>query len=233
MASPVFYGNVHFMGVARMDRGEGCIMASYSHGADTNLEGVKAMLQQPNIKLQSGKHYNFSSGGLAWFLIADETGIIFMLICALSYSQRCAFMALDELQRNFNAKFKEKASTAKIGSLDRAARPVLENACLKYDNVAAIDKLAAVGRKVEAVKLVMQENVDQALSNCVKLESIERATEELQQQAGVFKHNAKELKKKMWWKKIKMQLCIAFIVLAIIGGIIGIIVYMTDKDKKD
>ena len=30
------------------------------------------------------------------------------------------------------------------------------------------------------------------------------ATEELQQQAGVFKRNANELKKKMWWKNIKV-----------------------------
>ena len=37
-----------------------------------------------------------------------------------------------------------------------------------------MDKLASVTRKVESVKLVMQENIDVALQNCVKLESIER-----------------------------------------------------------
>ena len=36
-------------------------------------------------------------------------------------------------------------------------------------------KLASVTLKVESVKLVMQENVDLALQNCVKLESIEKA----------------------------------------------------------
>ncbi len=29
-------------------------------------------------------------------------------------------------------------------------------------------------------------------------------TEELQQQAGVFKRNANELKNKMWWKNMKV-----------------------------
>ena len=38
-----------------------------------------------------------------------------------------------------------------------------------------MDKLAAVAKKVDSVKLVMQENVDIALQNCVKLESIEKA----------------------------------------------------------
>ncbi len=30
-------------------------------------------------------------------------------------------------------------------------------------------------------------------------------TEELQQQAGVFKRNANELKNKMWWKNMKVS----------------------------
>jgi hypothetical protein len=42
-----------------------------------------------------------------------------------------------------------------------------------------IDKLASVTLKVDSVKLVMQDNVDLALQNCVKLESIEKA-------AGVY-----------------------------------------------
>jgi hypothetical protein len=77
--------------------------------------------------------------------------------------------------------------------------------CQKYDNLAEVDKLAAVAKKVDSVKLVMQENVDLALQNCVKLENIEKAAEELQQQAGVFKRNANELKKKMWWKNMKVS----------------------------
>ena len=58
------------------------------------------------------------------------------------------------------------------------------------------------------------------------------AMEELQQQAGVFKRNATDLKNKMWWKNMKMKLIIGFIVLAILGIIIGVIAYMVDKNKK-
>jgi hypothetical protein len=53
------------------------------------------------------------------------------------------------------------------------------------------------------------------------------STEELQQQAGVFKKNANELKNKMWWKNMKMRLIIATIVLVILGIIIGIAVAMS------
>ena len=101
---------------------------------------------------------------------------------------------------------------------------MLQKLCAKYDNLADIDKVAAVSRKVESVKLVMQENVSMALRNVVKLESIQQAAEELQQQAGIFQKQSKDLKNKMWWKNMKMKLIIAFIVLAIIGIIVGVAV---------
>ena len=52
---------------------------------------------------------------------------------------------------------------------------MLQKVCQKYDNLSEVDKLASVTKKVETVKLVMQENVELALQNCVKLETIERA----------------------------------------------------------
>lgn len=68
-----------------------------------------------------------------------------------------------------------EALTSKDRGLDRKASNLLLKLAQKFDNLAEVDKLAAVAKKVETVKLVMQENVDIALQNCVKLESIERA----------------------------------------------------------
>ena len=154
------------------------------------------------------------------------------MICKSNYPQRVAHAALEELQRQFMAKAGDKASTAKEKALDKQCGSILLRICEKYDNLAEVDKLASVSRKVDTVKLVMQENVDLALQNCVKLESIEKAADDLQQQAGVFKRSAHDLKKKMWWKNIKMYLIIGFIVLAIIGCIAGVIAYMVEQNKK-
>ncbi len=52
---------------------------------------------------------------------------------------------------------------------------MLQKICQKYDNLNEVDKLALVSAKVDSIKLVMQDNVDMALQNCVKLESIEKA----------------------------------------------------------
>ena len=75
----------------------------------------------------------------------------------------------------FIAKAGDKAKNAKDRSLDKTCGSLLQKICQKYDNLNEIDKLASVTLKVDSVKLVMQDNVDMALQNCVKLESIEKA----------------------------------------------------------
>ncbi len=72
----------------------------------------------------------------------------------------------------------DKARTAKDRSLDSTCRTLLQKICQKYDNLNEVDKLASVSQKVDSIKLVMQDNVDMALQNCVKLESIEKAAGE-------------------------------------------------------
>lgn len=54
----------------------------------------------------------------------------------------------------------------------------------------------------------MHENINKALENQVKLESIELTSEELVQSAGIFNKTAKELRKRMWWKNVKAKLCV-------------------------
>ena len=130
------------------------------------------------------------------------------------------------------AKAGDKARSAKERSHDKLCGPLLQKICQKFDNVGEVDKVAGTLAKVESVKLVMQDNVELALANVVKLETVEKAAEELQQQAGVFKRGATDLKKKLWWKNCKMKLIIAFVILAILGIIIGVAVAMSGGGSK-
>jgi len=92
------YGNVFFLGVARI-ADEAIIVASHSFNTETDLGAVKQVLEQPNMTMSPGKHYSFSVGQLAWHLIADDTEMIYILICQVSYPQRVAHACLEELQR--------------------------------------------------------------------------------------------------------------------------------------
>ena len=65
------YGNVFFMGVARIS-GQASVVASHSYNTETNLDAVKQVLEQPNMTMALGKHYNFSVNKLSWHLIAGS-----------------------------------------------------------------------------------------------------------------------------------------------------------------
>lgn len=73
-----YYGNVHFIGVARI-AGTGIILASHAYHSKTDLNGVRQVLEQPNMNMAPGKHYSFNSGDLAWHLIAGKCQLFELL----------------------------------------------------------------------------------------------------------------------------------------------------------
>lgn len=61
--------NVFFVGVARIANREGIVVGSFSYNTETNLDGVRQVLAQPNMNLDAGKHYSFQVAQMAWHLI--------------------------------------------------------------------------------------------------------------------------------------------------------------------
>lgn len=72
--------NVYYLGVARI-AGQGIVVASYSYNTETDIGGVKQVLEQPNMNMSPGKHYTFSVGQLAWHLIAGEEYQVYYVCC--------------------------------------------------------------------------------------------------------------------------------------------------------
>lgn len=68
--------NVFFVGVARI-AGQGIVVGSFSYNTETDLVGVKQVIEQPNLSMIAGKHYSFTVGQVAWHLI--QGNITFLL----------------------------------------------------------------------------------------------------------------------------------------------------------
>ncbi|GAB5031845.1 vesicle-associated membrane protein 7b [Nannochloropsis oceanica] len=220
-------GNIQFLGVARLQ--DRAIVASHAYNTIIDLNGVKEVLTSDQLSVRPGVYFSFASGGSAWHLVSDVEGRIFILISERSYPVRAANACLDDLQRSFLIKTGTKSLEVKEKGLDKTCGEMLRKLCEKYDDLLQVDKLAAVMNKVDSVKLVLQENVQVALANCVTLENIESAAEDLQAQAGMFKKNATTLKKQMWWKQLRMKLLVALVIVAIL---LVIIIPIAVKSKR-
>ena len=92
------------------------------------------------------------------------------------------------------------------------------------------NKVNEVNEKLDKVKVIMNDNIDLALQNCAKLETMELKSEELLQQAGVFKKSAKDIKNKLWWKNMRAKLIIATVVFIIVGIITAIFIVYTKQN---
>jgi vesicle-associated membrane protein 4 len=64
----------------------------------------------------------------------------------------------------------------------------------------------------------VQENIQKASARGVHLDSLQAKSQNLQENSATFKRGANRVRKQMWWKDMKMRMCI------IVGIIILLIV---------
>jgi len=89
------------------------------------------------------------------------------------------------------------------------------------------DKVKQVQAQVEEVKGIMHQNIEKVIERGDKIENLQEKTDELQNSAQQFKKSTTKLKRQMWWKNMKLNLIIAFIVIAILlililGAVCGV-----------
>lgn len=123
---------------------------------------------------------------------------------------------LQELYKEFIAKCGTEARTAKEGALQKKAKDVLKSTCEKYDDLSKVDKAVSLLGKVDEVKSSMQSNIANMLKNTEAAESLAAKSDQLNEQASVFKKKSNDLKKQMAWKNLKMTLLLGGIIVVIL-----------------
>ena len=72
----------------------------------------------------------------------------------------------------------------------------------------------------------MRQNIHKASERGERLDNLQDKTENLSTQAGHFRRGANRVRKQMWWKDMKMRMCI------IIGIIILLVVIIVPSGKS-
>ena len=139
----------------------------------------------------------------------------FAVITGLAYPSRVAIQMLQELYQEFYTKYGGEMASAKTDIYTKKAKNALKDICVKYDDLSKVDKTSNVLGKVEEVKSSMQSNIANMLKNTEKAESLAEKSDQLNEQASVFKKRSTDLRKQMAWKDFKMTL--------ILGGIVVIV----------
>ena len=153
------------------------------------------------------------------------------VITGLEYPSRVAIQMLQELYKEFMEKFGAQAkSTAAENALTKKAKPVLSTVCKKFDDLDNVDKASALLGKVDVVKTQMQSNISDMLKNTEQAETLAEKSDQLNEQASVFKKKSNDLRKQMAWKNLKMTLLLGGLIVVIL---IAIIVPLVKRAKGD
>ena len=126
-------------------------------------------------------------------------------------------MLLNEL----DSIFKDFLETQNTSNFKRKGEDLLR----KY-NDPKFDKLAEARRNVNDVKVQMSENMNKLLENHGDLEDLESGAIDMKKNAEKFKKGSHQLEREMWWKKVKLIVCIVLIVIAVIVAIILMAKYL-------
>jgi hypothetical protein len=138
------------------------------------------------------------------------------VITGNQYQSRVAIQMLQELYKGFMAKHGAAVKTAAKDSLTKKAKTVLSEACKKYEDPTKVDKTSKILGQVDAVKGQMTSNIAGMLKNTEKAEDLAEKSDQLNEQASVFKKRSTDLKKQMAWKNLKMTLMLAGVVILIL-----------------
>jgi len=160
---------------------------------------------------------------------ADIDGLCCATITGTQYPSRVAIAMLQDVYTDFSSKYGDAAKTAAENSLSKKAKSTLQDACKKYEDPSSVDKTQKILGQVDAVKGQMQDNIASMLKNTEKAEDMAAKSEQLNEQASVFKKRSTDLKKQMQWKNLKMTIILGGVILVII---LAITVPLVLKAKK-
>ena len=108
---------------------------------------------------------------------------------------------------------------------------------MEHFNSPEGDQLASVNNKLEDVKHVMVQNIEMVLERGEKLELLVDKSEQLQLDSFRFQKSSKKLRQAMFWKKVKIYMLIACVVLVLLYIFLAVLCGPTfekcgNKDKK-
>lgn len=235
-ATSLTHGNVKFLAVARAS--DKVIVCTYMHNPSrkttvdvkeltTYKEMLGKVIRAPTWKTQvspNGRH-SLECDTNKFHFTMDNDELVFAAITVKDYPIRLAFQMIAAMQQEIVPKLGSKALTCKENGLDRDCAKPLSTIAAAFDDRTKVDKISEVMNQVDGVKSVMHNNIQVVLSSTEKMEVVEQKTNDLNEQAKVFRNTGRKLRKEMWWRNVRLTIAIAFcavLVLLIILALAGV-----------
>ncbi len=226
---------VRYLAVGRPDKGGredkheilGSLLSKKGDPAATEFKEHTIKIMNKAQKMNNSRIRLKSEHGYEVHVQADQVNDVTLIFIAIVSNDFGAHHLPATFCDDFKNTFYNSVSRNEVGasklSLSSRTTNVLEAIHRKYNSSSLRD----VNQKVDQVKNVMRENMDIALQNVEKLDEIDQKAIDIEAGARKFHQNAQKVRCAMCKEYWKATLLIIFIVLAIIGIIVGVVIAKT------
>ncbi|KAJ5714567.1 synaptobrevin-domain-containing protein [Penicillium malachiteum] len=147
----------------------------------------------------------------------------FLVVASAEQGRRIPFAYLLEMKRNF-------LSTYPPSSTDYSALPAygcaafnteLRSLLQTYNTAPPADSLASARREIDSVRDIMTENIERVLERGERIDLLVDKTDRLGGSAHDFRIRSRGLRRRMWWKNVKLMVLLAVVVIFLLYLFIG------------
>mmetsp|Transcript_8663 Transcript_8663/g.10059 ORF Transcript_8663/g.10059 Transcript_8663/m.10059 type:complete len:223 (-) Transcript_8663:271-939(-) len=151
-----------------------------------------------------------------------ESGICYLCMSDEKNKHRLPYAFLQDMKDKFLVQFGIDAALMAIAfSFNEEFAPVIQQRMEYYNSGGAMDNIDALKNQIEDVKEGMVQNIEKVLERGEKIELLVDKTDRLNQQAFRFESTSRNLRRHMYWRRMRnigicsvVALIIIFILVA-------------------
>eukprot|EP01087_Luapelamoeba_hula_P018006 TRINITY_DN5738_c0_g1_i1.p1 TRINITY_DN5738_c0_g1~~TRINITY_DN5738_c0_g1_i1.p1 ORF type:complete len:214 (+),score=32.43 TRINITY_DN5738_c0_g1_i1:32-673(+) len=151
------------------------------------------------------------------FHYIKDGDVVYIAVTDNEFPVRISFAFLEDIRDLFEE-----------GSTD--FEQVLEDQMEYHSYDPKADKVRDVSNKLRVLTDVMKENIESLLRRGEKIEDVLSGTETMSERSSQFKQKSVKLKKKYWWKNVKLCICL-ICCLIILMVIVFLIIFFVLADR--
>ncbi|KAI5308886.1 hypothetical protein KEM55_004627 [Ascosphaera atra] len=147
----------------------------------------------------------------------------YVVVATAELGRRIPFAFLLEIKRRFLSLYQPGTTAfAELPAYGCAAfNPDMRALLQKYNTQPPADSLASARREIDSVRDIMTENIEHVLERGERIDLLVDKTDRLGGNARDFRLRSRGLRRRMWWKNVKIMVMLAVLMLVIIWLFVG------------
>jgi len=152
-------------------------------------------------------------------------GLTYLVVASSSFGRRIPFGYLVEIKKQFLSRYDPQntdfANLPPYGAADFNAQ--LKKLMVSYGTTQAgkEDAISNVQQDIDNVKGIMTENIERVLERGERIDLLVDKTDRLGVGAHDFRMRSRGLKRRMWWKNVKLMVLLGVVVVFLLYLVVG------------